>query len=165
MRGRYRGGEFRKREARELAKLLCGDSDKRDKRAEDDDGLKTERDDNDPFQQVCFCPGDSGFQFGFQFGDFRPHRRQIGLRGEIAVARFTQGLGQGFGLFGRKMPLVPEGAGEPERIEQKRVHGGNMRPRAAKVQLGAFVPARNRSDTDRPLTPPIGSRCGPRRRQ
>ncbi len=27
-------------------------------------------------------------------------------------------------LFGSKMPLVPEDAGEPERIEQKRVHSG-----------------------------------------
>jgi hypothetical protein len=28
--------------------------------------------------------------------DFGPHRRQIGLGGEIAVARFAKGLGQGF---------------------------------------------------------------------
>jgi hypothetical protein len=35
------------------------------------------------------APGD----FGSQFGD---RRRQIGLRGEIAVARFANGLGQGF---------------------------------------------------------------------
>jgi hypothetical protein len=45
----YRGGEFCKREGRELVKLLCDGSDKRDKRAEDDNGLKTDRAD-DPFQ-------------------------------------------------------------------------------------------------------------------
>ncbi len=55
------------------------------------------------------------------------------------MARFALGLGQSFGLFGSKMPLVPEGAGEPERVEQKRVHGGTMRRRAAKVQRRAVL--------------------------
>ncbi|HEX3495555.1 MAG TPA: hypothetical protein VHT48_09335, partial [Methylocella sp.] len=56
------------------------------------------------------------------------------LVAKFAVARFAQGFGQGFGLFGRKVPLVAEDAGEPERVEQKRVHGGTMRRYAAKVQ-------------------------------
>ena len=33
------------------------------------------------------------------------------------------------------MPLVPQGAGKLEGIEQKGDHGGNMRRRDAKVQL------------------------------
>ncbi len=44
-------------------------------------------------------------------------------------------IAQDFYRFGSKMPLVPKDAGEPERIEQKRVHGGTMRRHAAKVQL------------------------------
>jgi hypothetical protein len=47
VRGEFRGGC---KLVRELGILLCGESDKRDQRAQDDNGLKTERDDDDPFQ-------------------------------------------------------------------------------------------------------------------
>jgi hypothetical protein len=52
------------------------------------------------------------------------------------LACLAERLRQSFRLFGTKMPFVPERAGEPERIEQKSGHGGNMRRRSAKVQRG-----------------------------
>lgn len=51
-------------------------------------------------------------------------------------ARFAKGLRQGFGLFGRKMARLPQGAREPKCVEQKSGHDENMRWRDAKVQRG-----------------------------